>query len=82
MVQTDNGKKDQMRLNLTRERATAQTIENMIAAGVLLRSEAAKYEKVLNSFDNIQLTKVLIVSHQLREATGEIYRPYRPDVRD
>ncbi len=79
MVQTDNGKKDQMRLNLTRERVTAQTIENLISAGVLLRSEAARYEKVLDSFDNIQLTRVMIVSHQLREAAGEIYRP---DVRD
>ena len=32
MVQTDNGKKEEMQLNLTRERAKAQTVENLIAA--------------------------------------------------
>ena len=79
MVQQGNGQKGQMQLNLTRERVTAQTIANLITAGVLLRSEADRYEKVLDSFDNIQLTRVMIVSHQLREAVGEIYRP---DVRD
>ena len=79
MVTTDNGKKKPMELGLTRERATAQTIENLITAGVLSRGEAARYEKVLDSYDNIQLTRVLLVSHQLREAAGEIYRP---DVRD
>ena len=82
MVQTDNGQKDQMRLNLTRERAKAQTIENLVTAGVLLRGEAARYEKVLDSYDNTQLTRVLLVSHMLREEAGEIYRPYRPDARD
>ncbi len=82
MVQTDNGKKEEMQLNLTRERAKAQTIENLVTAGVLLRGEAARYEKVLDSYDNTQLTRVMIVSHQLREAAGEIYRPYRPDPRD
>ena len=82
MVQTDNGKKDQMQLNLTRERAKEQTIENLITAGVLLRGEAARYEKVLDSYDNTQLTRVLLVSHMLREEAGEIYRPYTPDARD
>ncbi|GAI98913.1 unnamed protein product [marine sediment metagenome] len=38
----------------------------------MLRGEAARYEKVLDSYDNIQLTRVLLVSHQLREAAGEI----------
>ena len=79
MVQTDNEKKDPMLLNLTRERATEQTVENLIAAGVLLRGEAARYEKVLDSYDNTQLTMVMLVSHQLREEAGEIYRP---DARD
>ena len=75
MLIDGNGEKGQMELNLTRERAKAQTVENLIAAGVLLRGEAARYEKVLNSYDNTQLTKVMLVSHQLREAAGEIYRP-------
>ncbi|MBA7636697.1 hypothetical protein ES703_44318 [subsurface metagenome] len=82
MVQTDNGKKEQMQLNLTRERAKAQTVENLIAAGVLLRGEVPRYEKILDSYDNTQLTRVMIVSHQLREEAGEIYRPYHPDPRD
>ena len=75
-----------MQLSLTRERAKAQTIENLITAGVLLQGEAARYEKVLDSYDNTQLTRVMIASHILREETGEIYRPderkYRPDIRD
>ncbi|MBA7548237.1 hypothetical protein ES705_40685 [subsurface metagenome] len=72
MTQDGNGEKGEMQLSLTRERAKAQTIENLITAGVLLRGEAARYEKVLDSYDNIQLTRVMIVSHQLREQTGEI----------
>ncbi|GAI61601.1 unnamed protein product [marine sediment metagenome] len=82
VVQPGNGKKERMQLNLTRERATAQTIENLITAGVLLRSEVARYEKVLDSCDNTQLVRLLLASHELREASGEIYRPYRPDARD
>ncbi|MBA7546097.1 hypothetical protein ES705_38480 [subsurface metagenome] len=72
MTQDGNGEKGEMQLSLTRERAKAQTIENLITAGVLLRGEAARYEKVLDTYDNIQLTKMMIVSHQLREQAGEI----------
>ncbi|GAI62359.1 unnamed protein product [marine sediment metagenome] len=82
MVIDGNGEKGQMELNLTRERAKAQTIENLITAGVLLRGEAARYEKVLDSYNNAQLTGVMITSHLLREEAGEIYRPYTPDARD
>ena len=79
MARDGNGEKDQMQLNLTRERAKEQTVTNLITAGVLLRGEAARYEKILDSYDNTQLTRVLLVSHMLREEAGEIYRP---DVRD
>ncbi|MBA7527491.1 hypothetical protein ES705_19667 [subsurface metagenome] len=72
MAQDGNGEKGEMQLSLTRERAKSQTIENLITAGVLLRGEAARYEKVLDTYDNIQLTKMMIVSHQLREQAGEI----------
>ncbi|MBA7542376.1 hypothetical protein ES705_34697 [subsurface metagenome] len=72
MTQDGNGEKGEMQLSLTRETAKAQTIENLITAGVLLRGEAARYEKVLDSYDNTQLTRVLLVSHMLREQTGEI----------
>ena len=64
-----------MQLNLTRERASAQIVENLIGAGVLLRSEVARYSKVLDSYDNLTLARVLLVSHQLREAGGEILSP-------
>ncbi|MBA7541955.1 hypothetical protein ES705_34271 [subsurface metagenome] len=79
MAQDGNGEKEQMQLNLTRERAKEQTVTNLITAGVLLRGEAARYEKILDSYDNTQLTRVLLVSHMLREEAGEIYRP---DARD
>lgn len=72
MAKDGNGEKEEMQLSLTRERAKAQTIENLITAGVLLRGEAARYEKVLDTYDNIQLTKMMVVSHQLREQAGEI----------
>ena len=76
MTQPGNGEgeKGQMYLSLTRERAKAQTIENLITAGVLLRGETARYEKVLDSYDNTQLTMVLLVSLELREAIGEILK--------
>ncbi|MBA7705174.1 hypothetical protein ES703_113998 [subsurface metagenome] len=56
----------------TRERAKAQIIENLTRAGVLLRGEAARYEKVLDSYDNRTLVSVMEVSHELRIAAGEI----------
>ena len=64
-----------MQLNLTRERASAQIVENLIGAGVLLRGEVARYSKVLDSYDNLTLARVLVVSHELREAGGESLSP-------
>ncbi len=72
MAISENGKEEQMMLSLTRERARAQIIENLISAGVLTRGEVARYDKVLNSYDNLTLARVLVVSHELREAGGEI----------
>ncbi len=69
---SQNGKGEPMQLNLTRERARAMIILNLISAGVLLQGEAARYEKVLDSYDNETLLKVLIFSGELREAGGEI----------
>ena len=71
MVSDGNGEKEKMELSLTRERAKAQTIENLITAGVLLRGEAARYEKLLNTYDNTQLTMVMVASHELKEVAGE-----------
>jgi len=67
-----DGKGEPMQLNLTRERARAQIIENLISAGVLLRGEVDRYGQVLDSYDNLTLARVLMVSEGLREAGGEI----------
>ncbi len=72
MAISENGKGEPMQLNLTREKAREQIIENLISAGVLLRGEVARYDKVLDSYDNLTLARVLVVSIQLREAGGEI----------
>ncbi len=70
MVQTDNGKKDPMRLNLTREQVTETIISDLIQAGVLLRGEAERYRKILATYDNVTMLKVLLCAHELREAGG------------
>ena len=61
-----------VQLSLARENMEKNTIENMIAAGVLLRDQAARYEKVLDSFNDLQLTRVWLISEMYREAAGEI----------
>ncbi len=65
----------QPQLSLARENTKKNTIENLIAAGVLLRDQAARYEKVLDSFNDLQLTRVWLLSDMYREESGEIYRP-------
>lgn len=72
MTISQNGKGKPMQLNLTREKARAQIIEDLISAGVLLRGEATRYGKLLDSYDNNTLLQVLIFSHELREASGDI----------
>lgn len=62
-------------LSLARENMEKNTIENMVAAGVLTRDQAARYEKVLASFNDIQLTRVWLLSDMYREESGEIITP-------
>jgi len=62
-----------MELSLTREEARERIIEDLISAGVLLRVEVARYNKVLDSYDNNTLTRVMLVAHQLKE-THELLR--------
>jgi len=62
-------------LSLARENMEKNTTENMIAAGVLTRDQAARYEKVLASFNDIQLTRVWLLSDMYREQSGEIITP-------
>jgi len=69
----NNGIEKPLRLSdQTRARAQEQVIENLIRAGVLLRREAARYRKLLDSYDNRTLVRVVEVSHELRIAAGEI----------
>ncbi|GAI98622.1 unnamed protein product [marine sediment metagenome] len=72
MTLGENGKQEPIKLSLTREGAKAQVIENLASAGILLREEVARYEKVLDSYDNLTLTRVLVMSHSLREICGDI----------
>ncbi|MBA7698858.1 hypothetical protein ES703_107541 [subsurface metagenome] len=62
-------------LSLARENMEKNTIDNMIAAGVLTRDQAARYEKVLASFNDIQLTRVWLLSDMYRGESGEIITP-------
>ena len=62
-------------LSLGRENMEKNTIENMLAAGVLTRDQAARYEKVLDSFNDFQLTRVWLLSQMYREQSGEIITP-------
>ena len=67
-----DGKGQPVELNLTREKATDTIIKNLVSAGILLRGEEQRYRKVLASYDNLTLIKVLLHSHELRDAGGEI----------
>lgn len=62
-----NGRKEAMSLGLSREQVTETTISNMIQAGALLPSEADRFRRVLDTYDNISLLKLLIFSKELRE---------------
>jgi len=57
--------------DLTEDQIKERICENLIKAGVLLRSEVPRYTKVLDTYSEATLVQVMIVSHQLREATGE-----------
>ena len=67
-----NNKNRPMEVLLTREQAINTITNNLVKAGILLRGEAQRYRKVLESYDNLTLVKVLLYSHQFTEAGGEI----------
>ncbi len=69
---TTNEHKMPLDLNLTREQVKNRICETLIQAGVLLRSEVTRYEKILETYNDITLLQVMVVSWQLREAGGEI----------
>ncbi len=67
-----NENKMPLDLNLTRGQVKNRICETLIQAGVLLRSEVTRYDKVLDSYDSMTLLRVMVVAWQLREAGGEI----------
>jgi len=72
MDMATNNKNRPMEVLLTREQAINTITNNLVKAGILLRGEAQRYRKVLESYDNLTLVKVLLYSHQFTEAGGEI----------
>lgn len=62
----DGNNQKGMSLHLTREQVTETIISNLVQAGILLTSEAVRYQGVLETYDNINLLKVLFKSQELR----------------
>ncbi len=52
---------------IDRDKTMNTICQNLIKAGVLLPAETDRYKKLLRTYDPIQLIKVLITSHELRE---------------
>jgi len=62
----DGNNQKGMSLNLTREQVMETIISNLVQAGILLTSEAGHYRGVLETYDDINLLKVLFKSQELR----------------
>lgn len=63
--------KDWADLGLDRAITTNRICRNLMSASTLLPSEVRRYKAVLQAYGPITLVKVLLVSHQLREAHEE-----------
>ena len=63
--------KDLALLRLDREKTINTICRNLVSADILLPSEVDRYKAVLQTYDPITLVKVLLESHQLREAHEE-----------
>ncbi len=63
--------KDWVELRLDRQTTINTICRNLVDAGVLLPEEAERYKGVLREYDPLTLVKVLLESHQLREAHEE-----------
>ena len=68
---TATEQKDWAELRLDRVTTTNRICSNLVSAGILLPSEVDRYKAVLQTYDPIMLVKVLLESHQLREAHEE-----------
>ncbi|MBA7583134.1 hypothetical protein ES708_25074 [subsurface metagenome] len=63
--------KDWAELRLDRVTTTNRICSNLVSAGILLPSDLDRYKAVLQTYDPVTLVKVLLESHQLREAHEE-----------
>jgi len=66
-----NEHKKWVELRLDQDTTINTICRNLISAGVLLPEEAERYKGVLAKYDPLSLVKVLVESHQLREAHEE-----------
>ena len=71
MVYSEDEQKDWAELRLDRVTTTNRICSNLVSAGILLPSEVDRYKAVLQTYDPITLVKVLLVSHEIREAHQE-----------
>jgi len=69
IISSPNGKEPTP--SLTREQVTETILRNLVQAGVLLSKETGGYRRVLETYDNVTLLRVLLHSHELRELRGE-----------
>lgn len=53
-------------------------ITDLIDIGIIRRTEAGRYRKVVETYDSVTLVKVLLRVHALREATPPILRETEP----
>ena len=54
-------------VSIDRHKVMDTICNNLIKAGALLPAEKERYKNLLRTYDPIQLIKVLITSHELRE---------------
>ena len=57
-----------MELQLNQDRTMDTITKNLIQAGVLLEGETLRFRKLLETYNAKTLIKVLVESHELREA--------------
>jgi len=57
--------------HLTRKQVTETILGNLVQAGVLLPEETGRYRRVLGTYDDIALLRVLLHSHELRQLREE-----------
>ena len=65
---------------LNRDTVIRQTVQNMVEAGVISMDEADMFTDQLDSLDQKELLTVLIVSHNLKDASVKTINYYPIDM--